>query len=113
MLKLGVIEPSISEWNSPIVLVPKPDGSVQFCIDFREVNKISQFDMYPLPRLDEMVERLGEAQYISTLDLCKGYWQVPLRRQDREKTTFSTPGGLYQFTVLPFGLHGAEPRSNV
>ncbi|XP_078515987.1 uncharacterized protein LOC144781172 [Lissotriton helveticus] len=107
MLEMGIIEPSVSDWNSPIVLVPKPDGSVRFCIDFREVNKISTFDTYPLPRVDEMVERIGKARYISTLDLCKGYWQIPLREEDRKKTAFSTPEGLYQFLVLPFGLHGA------
>lgn len=104
MLKMGIIEPSSSEWNSSIVLVPKPDGSIRFCIDFREVNKISKFDTYPLPRVDEMVERIGKAKYITTLDLCKGYWQIPLRKQDKKKTAFSTPEGLYQFysaTIWP------------
>ncbi|XP_078533942.1 uncharacterized protein LOC144820212 [Lissotriton helveticus] len=107
MLKMGIIEPSSSSWNSPIVLVPKPDGSTRFCIDFREVNKISAFDTYPLPRVDEMVERIGKAKYISTLDLCKGYWQIPLKAADKPKTAFSTPEGLFQFKVMPFGLHGA------
>lgn len=59
MLALGVIRPSQSEWSSPIVLVPKPDGSVRFCIDFRAVNTISKRDSYPLPRVDELIERLG------------------------------------------------------
>ena len=60
-----------------------------------------------MPRVDELIERLGPARYLSTLDLTKGYWQVPLTRAAREKTAFSTPGGLYQYTVLPFGVHGA------
>ena len=60
-----------------------------------------------MPRVDELIERLGPARYLMTLDLTKGYWQVPLTRAAREKTAFSTPGGLYQYTVLPFGVHGA------
>uniref|UniRef100_A0A8C5Q3B7 Integrase catalytic domain-containing protein n=1 Tax=Leptobrachium leishanense TaxID=445787 RepID=A0A8C5Q3B7_9ANUR len=76
MLKLGVIEESHSEWNSPIVLVPKPDGSIRFCNDFRKLNCISKFDTYPMPRVDELIERLGKARYLTTLDLTKGYWQV-------------------------------------
>lgn len=74
MLKLGVIEPSASAWRNPIVLVPKPDGSVRFCIGFREVNKIAEFDAYPMPRTDVLLSRLGEAQYIMAVDLTKGYW---------------------------------------
>ena len=60
-----------------------------------------------MPRVDELIERLGPARYLSTLDLTKGYWQVLLTRAAQEKTAFSTPGGLYQYTVLPFGVHGA------
>lgn len=107
MLRLGVIQPSTSEWSSPIVLVPKPDGSTRFCMDFRALNSISTFDAYPIPRIDELIEKLGEAKYITTIDLTKGYWQVPLRKEDRKKTAFATADGLYEFTVLPFGLHGA------
>uniref|UniRef100_A0A8C3H7S2 ribonuclease H n=1 Tax=Chrysemys picta bellii TaxID=8478 RepID=A0A8C3H7S2_CHRPI len=107
MLGLGVIEHSQSEWRSPVVLVPKPDGSRRFCIDFRRVNAISKFDAYPMPRVDELLERLGEACYITTLDLTKGYWQIPLEPRSKEKTAFATPSGLYQFTRMPFGLHGA------
>ena len=60
-----------------------------------------------MPRVDELIERSGPARYLSNLDLTKGYWQVPLTRAAREKTAFSTPGGLYQYKVLPFGVHGA------
>ncbi|KAK7939317.1 hypothetical protein WMY93_002643 [Mugilogobius chulae] len=77
MLRLGVIEPSNSEWCSPVVIVLKKDGSLRICIDFRKINAVSEFDAYPMPRIDELLERIGRAQYITTLDLCKGYWQVP------------------------------------
>lgn len=107
MLSLGVIEPSSSEWCSPVVLVPKKDGTLRFCIDFRQINALSRFDPYPMPRVDDLVERLGKAKFISTLDLSKGYWQVPLSPQAKELTAFRTPFGLYHFTVMPFGLQGA------
>uniref|UniRef100_A0A8C1TWC8 ribonuclease H n=1 Tax=Cyprinus carpio TaxID=7962 RepID=A0A8C1TWC8_CYPCA len=107
MQSLGVIEPSSSEWSNPIVLVPKKDGSLRFCLDFRKLNSVSKFDPYPMPRVDEVVESLGRAKYLTTLDLCKGYWQVPLSLESKEVTAFKTPFGHFQFCVLPFGLHGA------
>ncbi|XP_068121096.1 uncharacterized protein [Hyperolius riggenbachi] len=107
MLELGVIEPSHSEWSSPIVLVPKPDGSLRFCNDFRKLNEVSKFDTYPMPRVDELIERLGPARYITTLDLTRGYWQIPLTPTAREKTAFSSPQGLFHYVRMPFGLHGA------
>lgn len=107
MLSLGVIERSCSEWSSPVVLVPKKDGTIRFCIDFRKVNAQSHFDAYPMPRLEDLIERLGKANYITTLDLCKGYWQVLLAKEDRPYTAFRTPQGLFQFVVMPFGLQGA------
>ena len=109
MLAAGIIVESNSEWCSPIVLVTKPDGSIRFCNDFRQLNAISKFDSYPMPRVDELIDRLGKARLITTLDLTKGYWQVPLAPDAREKTAFSTPEGLFHYVVLPFGLHGAPP----
>ena len=107
MLQLKVIEESNSPWSSPIVMVPKPDGTMRFCNDFRKLNEISRFDAYPMPRVDELIERLGPARFVSTLDLTKGYWQVPLTYRAKAKTAFATPEGLFQYTVLPFGVHGA------
>lgn len=107
MSDLGVIELSMSEWSSPMVMVPKKDGSTRPCIDFRKVNAVSRFDAYPMPRIDDLVERVGKAKYITTLDLCKGYWQIPMEETSRQYTAFRAPSGLYQFTVMPFGLHGA------
>ncbi|KAL0155309.1 hypothetical protein M9458_049572, partial [Cirrhinus mrigala] len=107
MLDLGVIEPSESEWSSPLVIVPKKDKSLRVCIDFRKLNSQSRFDAYPMPRIDELLERIGRARFLTTLDLCKGYWQVPLDPASRPYTAFRSPSGLFHFTVLPFGLHGA------
>ncbi len=88
-------------------MVPKPDGTLRFCNDFRRLNEISEFDGYPMPWVDELLDRLGRARYISTLDLTKGYWQVPLSKMAKPKTAFSTPNGHWQYRTLPFGLHGA------
>ncbi len=107
MLEMGVIEKSHSDWASPIVLVPKTDGSVRFCVDYRKVNAVSKFDAYPMPRVDELFDRLGTARFYSTLDLTKGYWQIPLSPLSKEKSAFTTPFGLHQFVTLPFGLFGA------
>ena len=103
----GIIEPSSSEWTAPIVLVKKKDGTLRFCVDYRKLNSLSQTDPYPMPRIDELIDRLGQAKYVTTLDLTHGYWQVPVAEKAREKTAFVTPFGLYQFRVMPFGLQGA------
>ena len=107
MMADGLIKESSSEWSSPLVIVKKKDGSNQICIDYRKLNAVTKFDAYPIPRVDEMLDAIGNAKYISTLDLAKGYWQIPMEAQDREKTAFSSTIGLCQFTVMPFGLCGA------
>ena len=107
MLAEGIIEPCCSEWASPIVVVKKKDNSIRLCVDYRRLNAGTEIDAYPMPRVDDILDQLGQAQYISTLDLAKGYWQVPVAVEDRPKTAFITPRGLYQFCVMPFGLSGA------
>ena len=107
MLELNVIEESKSAWSSPIVFVAKPDNTVHFCNDFRNLNAVSEFDAYPMPRVDKLIESLGNAWFITTLDLTKGYWPVPLAAESKEKTAFATPGGLWQYRMLPFSLAGA------
>ncbi len=106
MLEMRVIEESHSDWASPIVLVPKTDGSVRFCVDYRKVNAVSKFNAYPMPRVDELLDRLGTALIYSTLDLTKRYWQIPLSPLSKEKTAFTMPFGLHQFVTHPFGLSG-------
>ena len=107
MLKAKVIKPSTSPWASPIVLVTKKDGGVRFCVDYRKLNKVAKFDAYPMPRIEELIDTIGPAQVISTLDLAKGYWQIPMDQGSKDKTAFTTPFGLYEFEVMPFGLHNA------
>ena len=107
MQQQGVVEPSCSPWASPIVLVRKKDGSLRFCVDYRKLNKITKKDSYPLPRVDNLLDHLPDAQWFTTLDLRSGYWQVEVDPADQEKTAFSTPYGLFQFRVMPFGLCNA------
>ena len=77
------------------------------CVDYRRLNAVSEMDAYPLPRINDLIDRLGGAKHITTLDLSRGYWQVPVREEDQHKTAFTTPYGLFQFKVMPFGLQGA------
>ena len=104
MERSRIIEPSRSEWSTPIVVVKKKDGNIRLCVDYRQLNSATPIDAYPMPRTDELIDKLGKARYITTLDLARGYWQVPMREGDRAKTAFTTPRGLYQFRVMPFGL---------
>ncbi|XP_070184094.1 uncharacterized protein [Littorina saxatilis] len=108
MEKMGVIEPSVSPYSSPVVLTQKRDGTVRFCIDYRKLNKVTEFDSEPIPDAEQIFARLQQAEYFSKLDLSKGYWQVGVKEKDRAKTSFSTPGGQYQWTKMPFGLKTAS-----
>jgi hypothetical protein len=107
MLEAGIIEECESAWASPAVLVPKPDGSIRVCVDYRRLNAVTKPDMYPLPRMDDLLNAIGPIGCISTLDLQAGYWQIQIRPEDRDKTALVCPFGLYRFLRMPFGLRNA------
>lgn len=108
MLKEGIIEPSQSPWSSPILMVPKKDGTFRFCVDYRRLNKVTKKDAYPLPYVSAILDRLRGAKYLSSLDIKSAYWQIPVDEASRDYTAFTVPGrGLFQFKRMPFGLTNA------
>lgn len=107
MLQRDVIRESTSPWSSPVVLVRKRDGSWRFCVDYRKVNAVTKRDVHPIPRVDDILDMLQGSRFFTTLDLASGYWQIPVREKDKEKTAFTTGAGLYEFNVLPFGMCNA------
>jgi len=107
MAQNGIIQRSTSPWSSPVVIVKKPDGSARFCVDYRKLNKITKKDVYPLPCIDDILDRLGNKTYFTTLDMASGYWQIAIKEEDKEKTAFISCTGLWEFNVMPFGLCNA------
>lgn len=108
MLEDGVIEPSSSPWASPIVLIKKSDGRYRFCVDYRQLNKVSLPDAYPLPFVGATLDKLRDACFLTTLDIKSAYWQIPVAKDSRPLTAFVVPNrGLFQFRRMPFGLHNA------
>ena len=107
MLDKGFIRPSDSPYGAPVLFVPKHDGSLRFCIDYRWLNKKTIKNRYPLPLPEEMFDHLGGAKVFSKIDLKAGYWQMPMRQEDIRKTAFKTRYGLYESLVVPFGVTNA------
>ena len=108
LLAHQMIVPGESQWSSPVTLVDKPGGSVRFCVDYRQLNKVSKTDSYPLPRVDECIDTVEKAMFITKLDLLKGFWQIPLTKRAQEVSCFATLGGSYMFNVMPFGMKNSS-----
>lgn len=103
----GFARDSISEYAAPVTLAKKADGTWRFCVDYRKLNSITKEAKYPLPRIEDCLDKLGKAKYFSKLDLRSGYWQVKIAEKDIEKTAFRTQNGHHEWIVMPFGLQGA------
>jgi hypothetical protein len=104
MKNLGVIEESQSPWASPVLLVPKKDGTRRFCTDFRGLNAVTKSDVFPLPRIDNIMDKLGNCQYFTSIDLKHAFWQIPMKESDKEKTSFICGNRLWQYRRMAFGL---------
>lgn len=112
MEEQGIIRKSNSKYSSPLIVVPKKRDSTgekkfRIVIDYRKLNEVTVDDKFPLPNIDSILDKLGRAQYFSTIDLAKGYHQILIKEEDRKKTAFVTPHGLYEFVRMPFGLKNA------
>jgi hypothetical protein len=107
-IRRGWIEPSVSPWCSPVLFVPKSNRTLRFCVDFRYLNRVAIKDQGPLPNISELLDSLGGAKLFTVLDLCSGFYQIPLNPTSRPVTAFSSPVGQYQWCVMPMGLSNSQ-----
>ena len=112
LLLMGMIEPSDSPYASPMVLIRKKDGTLRLCVDYRKLNKITQFDAYPMGHMEVMFTKLANARIFTKLDMSKGYYQISLTDRSKPFTSFITPFGLFQWNVMSFGLVNAPATFN-
>ena len=103
----GYIRPNVSPWGAPVLFVKKKYGMMWMCIDYRQLNKVTIKNKYPLPRIDDLFNHVREAKVFSKIDLWYGYHQVRVKDEDIHKTTFRTSYGHYEFLVIPFELSNA------
>jgi len=107
LLMKGYIKPSKSPYGALVFFVHKKDGTLKMCVDYRALNKATVKNWYPLPRIDDLFDRLSGAKVFSRIDLCSGYYQIWIAEGDKEKTAYRTRYGSYEFMVMPFGLTNA------
>jgi hypothetical protein len=107
LLEKGYIKPSTSPWAAPVLFVEKKDGTNKMCIDYRSLNEVTVKNKYPLPRIEDLFDQLKGASVFSKMDLRSGYHQLRIWPSDIPKTAFITKYGLYEFTVMSFGLMNA------
>ena len=104
MLDKGFIKPSVSPWSAPILFLKKNDGTLRMCIDYRQINKVTVKNKYPLPRIEALFDQLKGTGIFSKIDLRSGYYQLRVKDVDVTKTAFKTRYGHYEFLVMPFRL---------
>jgi len=104
LLDSGFIRPSMSSWGAPVLFVKKKDGSMRLCIDYRELNKVTIKNRYPLPRIDDLFDQLQGASVFFKIDLRSGYYKLKIKPDDIPKTAFRTRYGHFEFLVMPFEL---------